>query len=381
MTQGAQQPAEQESSRGFGRGAGWLFLLGMWLAFALVITTQHYLSLRDAGREMAWLPLFARQAQLWGTWALLTPVVFAVAQRVPIIPGRIVRGVVAHLPIAVAFILVHTIITGPVAFMLGLVPVWATGPDATILGVFRQVLRSNVGADLLVYALLVAVQHVAVFGSRARARDIRASQLEAQLVRARLDVLQMQLQPHFLFNTLHAVSALMDRDTAAARRMLSQLSDLLRVSLSAPDSQEVAVEEEIAFLGRYIDIQRMRFHDRLAVDVRVSPATLRAVVPRLVMQPLVENAIRHGIATRTGPGRIEVEVQRDDGQLCLTVTDNGRGLPAGGMGALRLGVGLRNTQARLQHLYGDEHRFELLNAPGGGTIASIRIPFREIMPR
>ncbi len=380
MMPGAHQTAEQEVPRSFGRGAGWLFLLGMWLAFALVITTQHYLSLRDAGREIAWLPLFGRQAQLWGTWALLTPAVFAVARRMPIVPGRVTRGLVAHVPISVAFILVHTVITGPLAFVFGLVPAWVTGPDATVLGVFRQVLRANVGADLLVYALLVAVQHVSVFGSRARARDVRASQLEAQLARARLDVLQMQLQPHFLFNTLHAVSALMERDTAAARRMLSQLSDLLRVSLSAPDTQEVAVEEEIAFLGRYIDIQRMRFHDRLAVDVRVEPETLRAVVPRLLMQPLVENAIRHGIATRTGPGRIDVEVRRDDGQLYLAVTDNGRGLPAGGMGALRFGVGLKNTQARLEHLYGDEHRFELASAPGGGTIASIRIPFRELMP-
>jgi two-component system, LytTR family, sensor kinase len=367
--------------RTIGRGAVWLFVSVLWLAFALVLTTQHYLGMREAGQDASWLRLFGRQAQLWGVWALLTPVVFAVARRVPIHPGRVLSGLAAHLPIAVGFIALHTFITGPLAYLLGIIPDHVVGDAPTLLSVFGTVLRGNISADLLIYSLLVAIHHVAVFGSAARLRDVQASQLETQLARARLDALQMQLQPHFLFNTLHAVSALMDRDVAAARRMLTRLGELLRLSLTSPETQEVVVEDELAFLGRYIDIQRMRFHDRLVVNVDVDPGTRRAMVPRLLMQPLVENAIRHGIATRTGPGRIAVNVVRENGQLHLSVTDNGRGLPPGGMNSIRFGVGLRNTRARLEHLYGSEQRFELIDAPGGGTIASVRIPFREGAPR
>ncbi len=357
--------------------AAWVLLLAMWTAFALIIATQHYLSLRDAERPVEWLPLFGRQAQLWGTWALLAPLVFAAARRFPVAPGNVLRGVMLHVPLAIGFILLHALITGPVVTLLGWYPLAGSSSYTTAGSMFVFVLRANVGANLLVYALLVALYHVITYGSTARAREVRASQLEAQLARARLDVLQMQLQPHFLFNTLHAVSALMERDTAAARRMLTQLSDLLRLSLTDPDTQEVRVEEEISFLGRYIDIQRMRFHDRLAVDVEVDAAAQQGMVPRLVIQPLVENAIRHGIATRTGPGRVAVAVHRRDGELHLSVTDNGRGLPPGGMQSLRLGVGLRNTVARLQHLYGERGRFELTNAPDGGTVAHISIPYRE----
>jgi two-component system, LytTR family, sensor kinase len=355
---------------------GWLLLLGMWVALALILTAQHYLALSAAGRDPSWLSVFTRQAQIWGAWALLTPLVFAAAARVPLLPGRLLRGILTHLPIASAVIVLHTAIVGPLTFAIGLLPAYAMGTAPTAGGLFVSMLRSNFAVLLLVYALLVALQHVMTYGSVVHARETRASQLETQLARARLDVLQMQLQPHFLFNTLHAVSALMERDTAAARRMLTHLSDLLRASLAAPDTQEVTVEEEMAFLDRYIDIQRMRFHDRLVVDVEVEPAALRAMVPRLLMQPLVENAIRHGIGTRTGPGRIEVSVRRANGDLHLTVTDNGTGIPDGGLAAVRQGVGLSNTQARLAHLYGDRQLFELRNAEGGGTIASVRIPFQ-----
>src|SRR5256886_9309459 len=186
----------------------------------------------------------------------------------------------------------------------------------------------------------------------------------------------MQLNPHFLFNTLHAISSLMQKEVEAADQMITRLSDLLRYALESTDAQEVPLRQELDFLERYLEIEQTRFGDRRAVRVDVAPDTLDALVPNLVLQPLVENAIRHGIEPRSQGGRIELRCRCDNGRLLLVVRDNGVGLSPNGK--LEEGVGLSNTRARLEQLYGEQHSFAFSEAPGGGLTVRLELPFRVL---
>jgi two-component system LytT family sensor kinase len=236
------------------------------------------------------------------------------------------------------------------------------------------------------YGTLVAIAHVWMYYERVRDREIRASQLEGQLASTQLAMLKLQLQPHFLFNTLNAISALMHKNVYSAQEMLSRLSDLLRVSLDNVAVQEVPLKSEIEFVRNYLHIEQVRFQDRLSVTMEIDPETLDAMVPNMVLQPLVENSIRHGIARSSGPGTIQIQSKRLDGSIRITVRDNGPGLKApvnghangngNGNGRPKSGVGLANTRARLQQLYGDAHRLEIVNAPGGGTLVTLDLPER-----
>jgi LytS/YehU family sensor histidine kinase len=205
-----------------------------------------------------------------------------------------------------------------------------------------------------------------------RRRIVSQARLQTQLERARGDLLRMQLQPHFLFNTLHAVSALMDRDVTAARRMITRLSDLLRLSLDNDSRYEVSLDEEMEFLDRYVEIQRIRFGARLRVFYDLAPDTRRLMVPRLLLQPLVENSITHGLSRLERPGTVRVESALADGRLVVRVLDDGAGLAGGAVA--REGVGLGNTRQRLQQLYGGSQAFSIADRPEGGCEVRIELP-------
>ncbi len=211
-----------------------------------------------------------------------------------------------------------------------------------------------------------------------REGELAASRLESQLAQANLRMLKMQLHPHFLFNTLNAISSLMHSDVEAADRMIVRLSDLLRMALEKDDRHQVPLESELDFLHRYLAIEQIRFRDRLKVDIDVEPVCLPAQVPRLILQPLVENAIRHGIAMRSAAGRLAIRARRRGARLELSVADDGPGLPPNR--PLRPGVGLANTQARLAQLYGGDGSLELVDGEGGGFEVVVEIPF-EKQPR
>jgi LytS/YehU family sensor histidine kinase len=218
---------------------------------------------------------------------------------------------------------------------------------------------------------------------RVRERDVRAAKLETQLANAQLSMLKMQLQPHFLFNTLHAVSALIRENPGKAEDMLEGLGDLLRLTLEQQVTQEVPLKTELDFIGRYLNLEQIRFADSLEVAVMAEPETLDALVPSMILQPLVENALRHGIAKRARGGVLEIRATRENDSLCLTVQDNGPGGAADTGGQHREGIGLANTRARLQQLYGAEQTFEMKSIPGIGMASTIYIPFRvdqESMP-
>jgi hypothetical protein len=244
-------------------------------------------------------------------------------------------------------------------------------PELAMTLSFEAALRVWVWAVLACLDVIVAA-HALYYALQLRERDRRAAQLETRLAQARLDVLRMQIHPHFLFNTLNSIATLMHRDVAAAERMLVLLGDLLRESLARGDAQTVSLERELSFVDRYIEIERTRFGDRLSVERSIEAATLRAEVPNLLLQPLVENALRHGLGRKPGAGRLTMSSARDGSALELRVRDDGVGPGA----VSQCGLGLVNTRSRLEQMYGDAHSFVAAEAVGGGFEVVIRLPFR-----
>jgi LytS/YehU family sensor histidine kinase len=227
--------------------------------------------------------------------------------------------------------------------------------------------------NLLVYWLVVGTAHAVGYYTRGHETQVLAARLQSQLATARLDVLRGQLHPHFLFNTLNDIAELIHEDPERADGMLMTLSDLLRASLAQTNQRDVSLQQELALLTRYLDISRMRFRDRLSIDVDV-PATVHdAMVPSLILQPIVENAIRHGVARLGGGGHVWISAHRIGDRLRLEVRDNGPGPSAN---ADVEGIGLRTTRERLREQFADAARFELAHRSDGGAIASIEIPFR-----
>jgi sensor histidine kinase YesM len=228
--------------------------------------------------------------------------------------------------------------------------------------------------DGLAYVALIGLAHAGVFHRRYREREQQAAHLSSRLNEARLRALQAQLQPHFLFNALNGIATLLRRDPAKAEEMLLSLSELLRIALSGSHRQEIPLQEELDFLGRYLAIQRMRFGDRLQVSEEIEPSALDCLVPALLLQPLVENAIRHGLEPSGQPGKLSIAASRNGGWLRLTVEDNGVGLRPGEQD--RAGVGLANVRERLAALHGAAHEFDMAEGPRGGVVVSIKLPAR-----
>jgi LytS/YehU family sensor histidine kinase len=244
--------------------------------------------------------------------------------------------------------------------------------QTTFAGQFRAVFFTNYQW----YLLLMGAAYTLEYLRRLRDRDVQAAQLNERLAHARLEALKMQIQPHFLFNTLHTISELIHEDPDAAERMLTRLGDLLRLTVDNAQSHEVTLTQEMEFLEAYLEIQRTRFSDRLEVMVNVADDAREALVPNLVLQPLVENAIRHGAASTGGQGVILVKAVRVNGRLRMEVHDNGAGPRVPERPRTRQGVGVKNTRARLEQMYGADGRLELSHCPIGGTVAAVEIPYR-----
>jgi signal transduction histidine kinase len=346
----------------------WALILGCWAVVTLVYSSHLYVFHNLRGERTTWAFQLAEAFADFAVWAALTPLVLALAGRFPVGRERWPAAVAVHFAASLLVSLVQVFFHAVVD--LGLVHGNLTGPQ--LADTFRTLFARTYHFGLLVYWTIAAARWAV---EHYKDQQVRASRLEARLAEARLEALKMQLQPHFLFNTLHAISALMHRDVAAADRMIARLSELLRLSLDAGGAQEVSLASELELLETYVEIERIRFEDRLTVELRVAPEAREARVPNLLLQPLVENSVRHGVSRRRGPGRIEISAERSGATLELAVRDDGVGLgdsgrPGGG------GIGLSNTRARLAQLYGDAHRFDLRDAPGGGVEVSIAIPFR-----
>lgn len=280
-----------------------------------------------------------------------------------------------HLPASVIISAVHVAAATYIRMLIRPFDVWSDVNPFMVQ--YLAELRNFFLFDFFVYWAILGVGYAFDYRERYRERESLASQLKAQLAQAQLESLKMQLHPHFLFNTLHTISGLVrTNERQPAVNMISGLSDLLRRALDNADEQEVPLREEVKFIELYLDIQKVRFSDRLTVRLEIAPDTLDALVPNLLLQPLVENAIRHGISLNESAGLIVISAYRADGMLQIKICDDGPGLQSGWRMEESEGIGLTNTAERLKHLYGAEHRFDLRNGAGGGMTVAIAIPFR-----
>jgi signal transduction histidine kinase len=360
-----------EEPRAWRTALGRLAVLGAGLTALSLFTAVLLWFVYRPHMPIDWTEAFLSGFATWYPWMLLGPGVFFLARRFRLEPGRWAPALAVHAPAALAFGVSHGLIRVAVGPWVDSRPV---PPDRIVLG---QLLLTFVS-----YWVFVGMDQAWHNYRRYREREVRSSRLESQLARAQLEVLRMQLHPHFLFNTLHAVSALLHRDPAAADEMIAQLSDLLRMTLDNFGVQEVTLAEELEFIRRYLDIQQTRFQDRLSVTIDVPAETLDARVPNQALQPIVENAIKHGLDGRQGAGRIELRARGRASMLQLTVRDDGPGVKGGPSAPSHGGIGLSNTRARLEQLYGPLAALDLSAHPEGGTIVTLLIPQpRPLAPR
>ncbi|MFL6257247.1 MAG: sensor histidine kinase [Pyrinomonadaceae bacterium] len=361
-----------------GRWTRWGIIFASWTVLAVFFTGQLYYTRLLSEKPLTWREVASQQFIYPYLWALGTVLVLWLADRFPV-EGRLWRrNLPIHLLFATSFVIVISGLFQIICFFL-----FVSGPDkpyhpATTL----QWIIYNSSENYGIYGLLLLLNQVFRYYRRFREGELRTSRLQTQLTQAQLEALKMQLHPHFLFNTLHSISALVHRDPDAADRMIARLGDFLRLTLENSGAQEVSLQKELEFLTCYLEIERVRFQDRLTTSVEVEPSALDAPVPNLILQPIVENALRHGIAQTRGPGRVEITAKRENGSLRIRVRDNGPGLAAITRpdDGLKEGLGLSNTRARLEQLYGAAHRFELENAPGGGLLVTLEIPAAKGTP-
>jgi two-component system LytT family sensor kinase len=310
----------------------------------------------------------------WWSWALLVPGVLWMARRYRFERHTWRRPAFFHILGVTVFTAAHVALATSAR---GVILTQLTDRTFGWWMYFRDRFFLNFDWEMMTYWALVAFVHALDYHRESQERELTAAQLQTQLAEAQLEALQRQLHPHFLFNTLNTIATLMHRDVHAADEMLVQLSDLLRLTLDRVGTQQVPLTDEVDFLRKYLEIEQTRFGDRLQVNIDVDPEVLDAPVPNLVLQPLVENALRHGVGPRVGVGRIDVNARQVEGSLMLTVRDNGVGLSPDKLNAFHSGVGLSNTRSRLENLYGERHRFEFQTPDGGGLVVTIVIPLGQ----
>ena len=341
----------------------------LWSLIGFAFAGQFYLSSSLLGRSITWAQAISYSLADWYVWALLSIPIAALARRFPPSPESPWLTASIHLGAGLFFAVVYVIVRA----VVGQAHSWFVDEDATFMEIFRPLFVKTFPFNLLIYGVIVSVSHALDYYRKYHERTVQTLELEKHLTEARLQSLLRQLKPHFLFNALNGIASLMYSDVAAAERMLIRLADLLRQTMSQSGAPLTALKAEIAFLECYLGIERIRFQDRLAVEMEMEPETLDAQVPSLILQPLVENAIRHGIEPQMRAGKIRVCSTRSGDDLVLTVTDNGGGMPAGGF--KREGIGLANTRARIRELYGKRQQFELSNVPEGGLCVRLSFPF------
>lgn len=342
---------------------------GVWTIVALFFSTQVYIMYYSERQPIPYARSFLVQASACYLWALATPLVLWLSRRFRIDRNNWLRRVALHFLFSLA--LVTTLLA---LHFLTYMPLIGRAGLITPFRLFGY-LYYNLDRWLLVYWFICVMSHAFNYYNSYRKGELKASQLHIQLVQSQLEALKMQVQPHFLFNTLHSISALLNKDTEAARKMITRLGDFLRLTLENSGSMEVTLQQEIEFLNGYLEIERIRFQDRLTTHINVDPEVLDVRVPNLILQPIVENAMRHAIGNSIS-GRVEITAAARNGVVRIEVKDNGPGIHIdrtleAGRGK---GLGLANTQARLVGLYGDAARFELTNDPSGGLVVALEIP-------
>ena len=339
---------------------------------AIFFLGQQYYVSRNFDREFYFVQMLFYELSYFYTWGPLLLLIIGLANRFRLERKMWGRNLSLHLTAGIIIALLHRTIS-----LLAHVLINAPNKlnEASITLLYNKIISGSFDS-FLIYWLILAGYYSFDYYRQFREHKIMAAQLEAQLAQAQLQALKMQLQPHFLFNTLHAISALMDEDVKAARRMLARLSDLLRQTLDHIGVQEVSLSQELEFLKSYLEIEQTRFQDRLRIFYRISPDVLEASVPNLILQPLVENAIKHGITPRAAGGTIHIAAWQAQEQLYLKISDNGTGTGKEIQSCENQGLGITTTRKRLQQLYGSAYSFEIQQSVESGCQVIISIPFK-----
>jgi len=349
----------------------WALIFGCWTFLALLFSGPPVIQAVRQNRVAEGWIVVAGELVFSYLWLALTPLAIRLSRSFRIEGSQRFQSLTIHFLACVVFLLVHvliyTVISIPFGWYSNLTPFWSR---------YFLLVLTFTPSNVMFYWGIIVIEHAIDYYQKLQERELRASQLEAQLAQSQLQVLKMQLHPHFLFNTLNAISALIRESPDEADEMVSRLGDLLRMTLETAGLQEVPFKKELEFLKHYLDIEQTRFQDRLKVEMAIEPDTLDGLVPSMILQPLVENSVRHGVAPRPEGGCIKIKAWRDDSLLRLEVEDDGPGL--GGNAPVKERVGLTNTRARVSNLYGDEHGLRLRHPAGGGLIVSLSIPFRTI---
>ncbi len=365
-------------------GRIWVVSFGVWIFISLAATAAIYQLYRPVHGRMDLRMIAGMEFSQILTYAPLTPFAYMLAVRFPIQRSNWVQRCLLHLGLGVAFTLGHILLKAPTpyGFWDPAYGEWSSAiwnSHAHALRVPWAVLKSMFLASVVddvsgAYVPIVLVALAVSYYRKSREEELRATQLEAQLANARLQTLKNQLQPHFLFNTMHSISALMLIDVLAADRMICRLSDLLRISLETASTQITTLKRELDFVNCYLEIEKVRFEERLKIVYDIAPDTLDAEVPHLLLQPLVDNAVKHGISQAPEGGEIVITSSRRESRLQIEVRNNGpENYPLATPGDN--GVGLKVTRERLESLYGDDQAFELLRFPYGFVMARVSIPF------
>jgi two-component system, LytTR family, sensor kinase len=340
-----------------------LLVFGIWTFLAAFSSSQTVVYLLQRGRPIDWGDMLTARFADWYTCALFTPLFFWMARRYPIDKKSWRVTLPLFLVVTSVCVIVKYAVLIPIEHSFGLYS------GATFTGELAR----NFATETMAFWAVIGIVHAIEFNRRYREREVAAADLRARLSEAQLEALRSQIHPHFLFNTLHSISTLMHRDVNAADKMLTRLSDLLRLTMQHRGQNEITLREELALVGEYIEIMRVRFGDRLTVNHAIRGDAFEAMVPQFILQPLLENAFDHGIARTSGPGTIEIAAKTTEGKLEISITDNGLHAK-GGERAKKHGIGLANTRRRLEQLYGPAQAISLEKLPDRGTRVVVAIP-------
>lgn len=347
-----------------------LAIFAAWTLFGLYSGVQTHYRSALFGRTYPWgRALYLELMYTW-IWAALTPAVLWLARRFPFPSKNWLRNSLVHLAAVFAFTIASKLLWD----VIGRPPLAFFEKGITTTSVLKSI-ASGLDAGTMLYCVVVLTSFAHHYYRQFQQERLEASELQRQFTNAQLQALKMQLHPHFLFNALHTISGLVHEDPEAAESMIVRLSDFLRLSLEDSGVQQVTLDDELRFVDLYLDIERVRFEERLNVEYDIDPEVREALVPNLLLQPLVENSIRHGISRRISGGRIGIAARRQETRLLISVADNGPGRNLTPLEPLREGVGLSNTRARLRRLYGERQQLTLCQPNGGGLEVRILIPF------
>lgn len=356
----------------------WLMIFGGWTFAAVFFAGHQSLQTYFSENPIPFLSILKWQIASSYGWFVLTPFILWLTKRFSPEGEMFHRNLSILISTGMFVILLQLAINALILPPLGYPPF---GNFTTYTDAFRFMFLTNFPWSLLVYFTVLGTIFVTRYYRKFRERELRAVQLESNLARARLQVLKMQLHPHFLFNTHNAISELIHKDPDAAEKILTNLSDLLRISLEKLDVEEVPLEQELEFLKKYVEIEQTRFQERLQFKMDIAPETLDAVVPNMLLQPLIENAVKHGITPLKRGGTIVLESTKKNGHLILQISDDGVGIGEGNAKNLIKGIGLANTKARLIHLYKTDQSMEIESNKDRGLLVKLTIPFKTQMPK